>query len=101
MDFIQQTINLAKANVEDGGRPFACLIVKDGAILAEGVNQVAQTHDPTAQCRDRRDQKGRGDSAIGNLHGLRVLYPRSSLPDVPRGHVLLQPGTRGLHHDAR
>ncbi len=48
MDFIQQTINLARANVEDGGRPFACLIVKDGAILAEGVNQVAQTHDPTA-----------------------------------------------------
>ena len=48
MDFIQRTIDLAKANVEQGGRPFACLIVKDGEILAEGVNQVAQMHDPTA-----------------------------------------------------
>jgi tRNA(Arg) A34 adenosine deaminase TadA len=48
MDFIQRTIDLAKANVEQGGRPFACLIVKDGEILAEGVNRVAQTHDPTA-----------------------------------------------------
>src|SRR2546426_4783223 len=48
MDFIKRTIELAKANVEAGGRPFACLIVKDGQILAEGVNRVAQTNDPTA-----------------------------------------------------
>jgi guanine deaminase len=48
MDFIQRTIDLAKANVEDGGRPFACVIAKDGAVLAEGANLVAQTHDPTA-----------------------------------------------------
>jgi guanine deaminase len=48
MDFIRRTIDLAMENVEERGRPFACIIVKDGAILAEGVNQVAQTHDPTA-----------------------------------------------------
>ena len=48
MDFIQRTIDLAMANVEQGGRPFACVIVKDGHVLAEGVNRVAQTHDPTA-----------------------------------------------------
>jgi len=30
------------------GRPFACIIVKDGAILSEAVNLVAQPHDPTA-----------------------------------------------------
>jgi tRNA(Arg) A34 adenosine deaminase TadA len=48
MDFIRRTIDIAKANVEQGGRPFACIIVKDGVILAEGVNRVAQTHDPTA-----------------------------------------------------
>jgi guanine deaminase len=48
MDPIQRTIDLAKANVERGGRPFACIIVKDGEILVEAVNLVAQTHDPTA-----------------------------------------------------
>jgi tRNA(Arg) A34 adenosine deaminase TadA len=48
MDFIQRTIELAKNNIEAGGRPFSCLIVKGGTILAEGVNLVAQTHDPTA-----------------------------------------------------
>jgi guanine deaminase len=48
MDFIRRTIDLAMANVEEGGRPFACIIGKNGEILAEGVNRVAQTHDPTA-----------------------------------------------------
>jgi guanine deaminase len=48
MDFIRRTIDLAMSNVADGGRPFACVIAKDGRILAEGVNRVAQTHDPTA-----------------------------------------------------
>ncbi|NGX38098.1 MAG: Guanine deaminase [Chlamydiae bacterium] len=48
MDFIKRTIELAKENVEEGGRPFACVIAKDGKILAEAANQVAQTHDPTA-----------------------------------------------------
>lgn len=48
MDFIERTIELARANVEQGGRPFACLIVKEGKILAEATNQVAQSHDPTA-----------------------------------------------------
>jgi guanine deaminase len=48
MDFIQRTIDLAMKNVEQGGRPFACIIAKDGQILAEAANQVAQTHDPTA-----------------------------------------------------
>ncbi len=48
MDFIKRTIELALANVEQGGRPFACLIAKDGQVLAEATNQVAQSHDPTA-----------------------------------------------------
>lgn len=43
MDFIQRTIDLALANVEAGGRPFACLIVKDGEVLAEAVNQSHRT----------------------------------------------------------
>lgn len=48
MDFAQQTIDLARQNVENGGRPFATVIVKDGEVLAESPNLVAQTHDPTA-----------------------------------------------------
>ncbi len=48
MDFVERTVELARMNVEAGGRPFACVIVKDGEVVAEACNQVAQTHDPTA-----------------------------------------------------
>ncbi|MDA3630491.1 nucleoside deaminase [Saccharopolyspora oryzae] len=48
MDFIQRTIDLARRNVEEGGRPFATVIAKDGEIVAESPNKVAQTGDPTA-----------------------------------------------------
>ena len=48
MDFIKHTIKLAKENVESGGRPFACVIVRDNKVLVAASNQVAQTHDPTA-----------------------------------------------------
>ncbi|MFF3568329.1 nucleoside deaminase [Nocardia jiangxiensis] len=48
MDFAQHTIDLAGRNVEGGGRPFATVIVRDGEILAESPNRVAQTNDPTA-----------------------------------------------------
>ncbi|MCI3928190.1 nucleoside deaminase [Streptomyces sp. AN091965] len=48
MDFAQRTIDIARQNVAEGGRPFATVIVKDGEILAESPNRVAQTNDPTA-----------------------------------------------------
>jgi tRNA(Arg) A34 adenosine deaminase TadA len=48
MELIQRTIDLANANVERGGRPFACIVTRGGEIIAEAVNLVAQTHDPTA-----------------------------------------------------
>lgn len=48
MDFAQRTIDLARHNVIEGGRPFATVIVKDGQILGESANKVVQNHDPTA-----------------------------------------------------
>lgn len=48
VDFVKRTIQLALTNVEEGGRPFATVIVRDGEIIAESPNLVAQTNDPTA-----------------------------------------------------
>ncbi|WP_067168789.1 nucleoside deaminase [Microtetraspora niveoalba] len=48
MDFAQRTVDIARQNVTEGGRPFATVIVKNGEILAESANKVAQTSDPTA-----------------------------------------------------
>ena len=44
-----RAIQLAVENIKSGkGGPFGAVVVKDDAIVAEGVNEVASTHDPTA-----------------------------------------------------
>jgi tRNA(Arg) A34 adenosine deaminase TadA len=48
MDFLLHAIQLAVANVRDGGRPFASVIVQNGEVIATGLNFVVQTLDPTA-----------------------------------------------------
>jgi len=45
---IRQVIDLAVENVRRDGGPFAALVVKDGAVIATGANQVTRTSDPTA-----------------------------------------------------
>ncbi len=46
--FMQQAIDLATANVADGGGPFGAVIVRDGQPMATGVNRVTLLNDPTA-----------------------------------------------------
>ncbi len=47
--FMQRAIELALENVRSGrGGPFGTVIVKDGAVIAEGVNCVTSLNDPTA-----------------------------------------------------
>lgn len=45
---MQRAIDLATENVRQGGGPFGAVIVRNGEILAEGVNRVTPNHDPTA-----------------------------------------------------
>lgn len=47
-DFIREAIRLSVENVRNGGGPFGAVIVKDGQIVASGVNRVTDQNDPTA-----------------------------------------------------
>jgi tRNA(Arg) A34 adenosine deaminase TadA len=47
--FMTEAIGLSLRNVREGrGGPFGALVVRDGEVVARGVNQVVATHDPTA-----------------------------------------------------
>jgi guanine deaminase len=47
--FMEKAIALATENVVSGaGGPFGAVVVRDGEIVATGVNQVTLTNDPTA-----------------------------------------------------
>ena len=47
-DFMRQAIELAVDNVRNGGGPFGAVIVKNGEVVATGVNRVTANNDPTA-----------------------------------------------------
>lgn len=48
-EFMRQAIALAIENVRSGrGGPFGAVVVKDGKVIATGVNRVTATNDPTA-----------------------------------------------------
>jgi guanine deaminase len=48
-EFLRRAIALATENVVSGrGGPFAALVVRDGAVVGEGVNTVTVANDPTA-----------------------------------------------------
>lgn len=45
---VDEAVELAVGNVAAGGGPFGALIVRDGEVLATGVNAVTTSNDPTA-----------------------------------------------------
>jgi guanine deaminase len=48
-EWMEEAIRLAVENVKAGlGGPFGALVVKDGELIASGVNRVTSTNDPTA-----------------------------------------------------
>lgn len=65
--WLQQAIDLAAANVADGGGPFAAVVVRDGALVATGVNRVTRDLDPSAHaeiCAIRSACRGLDDFAL-------------------------------------
>lgn len=47
-DIMKRTINLAISTIRDGNTPFGAIIMKDGEIIAEAMNEVSSTNDITA-----------------------------------------------------
>jgi tRNA(Arg) A34 adenosine deaminase TadA len=45
---LHHAVQLAKTNVAAGGRPFGAVLVRDGKVLVEAVNEIHLSQDPTA-----------------------------------------------------
>jgi len=43
--FMARAVELAADNVREGGQPFGAVLVKDGEIIAEGVNELHEKYD--------------------------------------------------------
>lgn len=47
-EYLQRALALAAESVEQGGRPFGAVIVRNGEVVAEAVNTIHLNGDPTA-----------------------------------------------------
>jgi len=47
-EYMKLAARLSEENIEAGGGPFGAVIVKDGQVVATGVNRVTADNDPTA-----------------------------------------------------
>ena len=46
--YMRMAIDLSVENIDNGGGPFGAVIVRDGEVIATGVNRVVPNNDPTA-----------------------------------------------------
>jgi tRNA(Arg) A34 adenosine deaminase TadA len=54
--FLERAIELSRQGMQKGnGGPFGCVIVKDGEIVGEGVNEVLVKNDPTSHAEGGSD----------------------------------------------
>jgi tRNA(Arg) A34 adenosine deaminase TadA len=70
---MRRAIELSIRNVENGGGPFAAVIVRDGKVFAEAVNTVIDDHDPTAHAEVNAIRKAAGLAGDFHLENC-VLY---------------------------
>jgi tRNA(Arg) A34 adenosine deaminase TadA len=70
--FMQQAINLSIENVDQGGGPFGAIIVKDGKVIASGVNRVTANNDPTAHAEVNAIREAAKTLNTFNLKGCEI-----------------------------
>src|ERR1700690_2728997 len=71
--FMVRAIQLSLDNVISGqGGPFGAVIVKSGAIIAEGVNCVTSTNDPTAHAEVVAIREACAKMGAFELHGCEI-----------------------------
>ena len=71
--FMRKAIALSVNNIKNGGGPFGAVIVKDGKVVATGVNRVTASTDPTAHAEVTAIRKASKKLKTHDLSGC-VIY---------------------------
>lgn len=71
--WLAHALDLAVANVADGGGPFGAVVVRDGVLLSTGQNRVTRDNDPTAHAEVLAIRAACADLGDFSLAGC-VLY---------------------------
>lgn len=68
--FMRLAIDEGKRSIAEGGRAFACVLVKSGAVAATGHNRVLQDGDPTAHAEINLVRQYCLETRMTNLEGI-------------------------------
>lgn len=71
--FMNMAAELAENNIDNGGGPFGAVIVRDGVVIATGVNRVTANNDPTAHAEVNAIRNACSKENTFNLSGC-VVY---------------------------
>ncbi|MFV3332404.1 nucleoside deaminase [Pseudomonas sp. NY15437] len=71
--FMREALQLARDNIEAGGRPFGALVVKDGRVIARAANSIHLDADPTAHAELLAIRRASAHLASPRLEGC-VIY---------------------------
>ena len=66
-ELLAEAVRLARDNAEAGQQPFAALVVRDGEIVAAGVNTALRDADPTAHAEVEAIRKAGADDIEGAI----------------------------------
>jgi len=69
---MRKAIALSLKNIENGGGPFAAVIVKEGKIIATGANRVTANTDPTAHAEVNAIRKAAKKLGTFDLSGCQI-----------------------------
>lgn len=76
---VQRCVELSLNNVEDGGKPFTCIVVdqQSGEILHEATNQVSQSGDVSAHAEITaiRELAAKGQTDLSGCDVYITAYP--------------------------
>ncbi len=71
-DFMREAIGLSIENIDNNGGPFGAVIVKDGKVIAQGVNRVTSNNDPTAHAEVNAIRKAAEALGTYDLSGCEI-----------------------------
>ncbi|MGC4011456.1 MAG: nucleoside deaminase [Pseudomonas sp.] len=71
--FMREALQLARDNIEAGGRPFGAVLVKDGRVIARAANAIHLDFDPTAHAELLAIRRASAVLGMSRLDGC-VIY---------------------------
>ncbi|TFF38628.1 nucleoside deaminase [Pseudomonas sp. RIT623] len=70
--FMREAIDLARANIQAGGRPFGAVLVYQGQVVARAVNEIHSTQDPTSHAEMQAIRKAAQALGRARLDGAEI-----------------------------